>query len=194
MTVRVGFIGTGNIATPHLTNLQQIEHAEVVGLCDVSVDRCEAAINRVNGALNARSRPGEPRVSELSAKTFTSAADMIDAVDPDAVYIAVPPFSHGDLERSVIAAGKHIFVEKPVALTMDLARDIESRIFDAGLISAVGYQSRLQRHSFEGEASSVRPGYRAAARHLLRTASADSMVEGPGNVRRSNRRAGHTYG
>ena len=142
MAVRVGFIGTGNIATPHLINLQQIEHAEVVGLCDVSVDRCEAAIKRVNGALNAHSRPGEPRVSELSAKTFTSAADMIDAVDPDAVYIAVPPFSHGDLERSVIAAGKHIFVEKPVALTMDLAREIESRIIDAGLISAVGYQSR----------------------------------------------------
>ncbi len=142
MAVRIGFIGTGGIATPHLINLQQIDDTEVVGLCDISIDRCEAAVSRVNGALNARSRPGDPPVSELSAKAFTSADDMIASVNPDAVYIAVPPFAHGDLERRVIAAGKHIFVEKPVALTMDLAREIESRILDAGLISAVGYQSR----------------------------------------------------
>ncbi len=142
LSVRIGFIGTGGIATPHLINLQRIDDADVVGLCDVSIDRCEAAARRVNGALNALSRPGGPPVSELSAEMFTSAADMIASVNPDAVYIAVPPFVHGDLERTVIDAGKHIFVEKPVALTMDLARDIESRILDAGIISAVGYQSR----------------------------------------------------
>ena len=142
MSVRIGFIGTGGIATPHLINLQQIDDADVVGLCDVSIDRCEAAVRRVNGALNAASRPGDPPVSELSAGMFTSAGDMIASVNPDAVYIAVPPFVHGDLERTVIDAGKHIFVEKPVALTMELAREIESRISDAGLVSAVGYQSR----------------------------------------------------
>ncbi len=142
MSVRIGFIGVGGIATPHLVNLQQIDDADVVGLCDVSIDRCEAAVRRVNGALNAAARPGDPTVSELSAQMFTSAADMIASVNPDAVYIAVPPFVHGDLERAVIDAGKHIFVEKPVALTMDLAREIEARILDAGLISAVGYQSR----------------------------------------------------
>ncbi len=141
MAVRIGFIGTGGIATPHLINLQSLPDAEVVGLCDISADRCEAAMARVNGALNARHRGGEPP-AELDAPIFTDAGEMISSVDPDAVYLAIPPFVHGDLERTVISAGKHIFVEKPVGLSMDLAQEIDDRIRDAGLISAVGYQSR----------------------------------------------------
>jgi len=142
MTVRIGFIGTGGIATPHLVNLQQIDDVEIVGLCDISISRCQSAMNRVNGHLNALQHRDDPPIPELSARVFTSVTDMISTVNPDAIYIAVPPFAHGDLERTVIAAGKHMFVEKPVALTMELAHEIESRILDAGVISAAGYQAR----------------------------------------------------
>lgn len=142
MTVRIGFIGVGGIATPHLINLQSLEGAEVVALCDVSIDRCEASVARVNGALRARQRPDAEPPRELAARMFTDAKKMLSDAKPDAVYIAVPPFAHGDLERSVVAAGKHLFVEKPVGLSMELAREIESRIKDAGVISCVGYQSR----------------------------------------------------
>ena len=142
MTVRIGFIGTGTIATPHLVNLQQMHDVEIVGLCDIAISQCQSAISRVNGQLNALQHRADPPIPELSARVFTSVTDMLSAVNPDAIYITVPPFAHGDLERSVVAAGKHMFVEKPVALTMELAHEIESRILDAGVISAVGYQAR----------------------------------------------------
>ena len=142
MAVRIGFIGTGGIATAHLVRLHGLADVEVVGVADITVDRCEAAVARVNGMVSSRTQAGEPPARLMAPKAFTDAAKMISATGPDAVYIAVPPFAHGEPERAVIDAGKHIFVEKPVGLDLKLVRGIEARIKDAGLISGVGYQSR----------------------------------------------------
>jgi predicted dehydrogenase len=70
---------------------------------------------------------------------------MLDGSELDAVYVSLPPFAHGEIEHAVVDAGKAIFVEKPVALTMAEAREIGAHIAEKGVLSCVGYQSRYSQ-------------------------------------------------
>src|SRR5207249_1785256 len=52
------------------------------------------------------------------------------------------PFAHGDLEFAAIDARLALFVEKPVALSLDLARQVAAAIQRKGLVASSGYQTR----------------------------------------------------
>ena len=60
----------------------------------------------------------------------------------DAVYLSLPVFAHGQPELDVIERGLPFLVEKPVAINMDIAREVEAAVANAGLITCVGYQLR----------------------------------------------------
>jgi len=142
MTVRVGFIGTGGIATSHLLNLASIEDAEVVALCDIAPNRVEEAREYVNRNILTRSEAEgvEPRLIE--AATYTDYRQMIRNERLDAVYICLPPFAHGDPEHAALDANLHMLVEKPVALDLRVANDILRRVNEQGVIATAGYQLR----------------------------------------------------
>src|SRR5436190_7337823 len=142
MAVRIGFAGTGGIAGSHLLNLVRISEAEVVALYDVDKERCELAIRRINGQQEQLARPGAPEPRKLKAKIYTDFKAMLAEAGLQAMYICVPPFAHGDLEFAAIDAGLALFVEKPVALSLDLARQVTAAIQRKGLVSSSGYQTR----------------------------------------------------
>jgi len=142
MPVRIGFAGTGGIAGAHLINLVRIPEAEVVALYDVDRERCEVAMRRINGQQDQAARPGGPEPRKLQAKVYTDFKAMLTEAGLHAVYICVPPFAHGDLELAAIDAGLALFVEKPVALSLDLARQVAHGIEAKSLVSASGYQTR----------------------------------------------------
>jgi predicted dehydrogenase len=60
----------------------------------------------------------------------------------DAVYVCVPPFAHGPPERAVLAAGLAMFVEKPLALDVELAEELARVVEDSGVVTATGYHWR----------------------------------------------------
>ncbi len=142
MAVRIGFAGTGGIAAAHLINLVRIPEADVVALYDVDRERCELAMRRVNGQQEQLVRPGAPEPRKLHAKIYTDYHAMLSEAGLHALYVCVPPFAHGDLEFAAIDAGLALFVEKPVALSFDLARQIAEAIHTKGLVSSSGYQTR----------------------------------------------------
>lgn len=142
MPVRIGFAGTGGIAASHLINLVRIPEAEVVALYDIDRERCEVAMRRINGQQDQATRPGGPEPRKLHAKVYTDYRAMLHEAGLHAVYVCVPPSAHGELELAAIDAGIHLFVEKPVALSLDVARQIAERIQQKGLVSASGYQTR----------------------------------------------------
>lgn len=123
MSLKVGFIGTGGIARNHLENLKQLG-VEYAAMCDVDEARARQAADEYGG------------------KPYTDFRRMLDEVALDAVWVCVPPFAHGDAEAAVIGRGVHLFVEKPIALELDLALELEQMIKDAGVIASVGYQWR----------------------------------------------------
>lgn len=122
-TTRVGMIGAGGVAQRHARVLSGLPGVRLAGVTDV----LPAAAEKL--------------AAEYGARCFASVADLIDA-GLDAAYVCVPPFAHGDSERAIIAAGVPLFVEKPIALDLDTAREIESLIAERDLLTSVGHHWR----------------------------------------------------
>lgn len=122
--VRVGFIGCGGNARGHMKRVREVTGARIVGVCDVVEE------------LAARA------AEETGADPCTDHRRLLEREDLDCVYISIPVFAHGQPELDVIERGLPFLVEKPVAIDMATAREIEARVRQKGLLSAVGYQLR----------------------------------------------------
>lgn len=136
MTVRIGFIGAGGIARAHLASLMTDPGAEVVALCDLSEDVVEETRSRVDEGRSERDGP------RLTAPAYSDIERMLARERPDAVYVCVPPFAHGEPEEALIEAGVPMLVEKPVALDLSLAIRLGNAIRRRDLLCATGYQTR----------------------------------------------------
>ena len=123
-TVKLGFIGTGGNAGRHMRDLSGLAGTELVAFCDVIEEKAEKAAANYNG------------------HSYTDFNQMLTEEDLDAVYISIPPFAHGAPERAVIKAGLAMFVEKPVHMDTQDAREIAQLVDEAGIITATGYQER----------------------------------------------------
>ncbi|MCB0107036.1 MAG: Gfo/Idh/MocA family oxidoreductase [Caldilineaceae bacterium] len=135
MTIRVAFIGAGQRSVSHMAALTHIADVQVVALADLDTNRAEAAQAKANERRAANSAP-------ISATVFADYRKMLDQTTPDAVYLCLPPFVHGQLDHDLIDYGKPIFFEKPVALDMTVANEITDHLRQRNLINAAGYQKR----------------------------------------------------
>lgn len=124
MPVRVGFVGAGGIAGAHMNALEKVENAQVVAFADLD---------------EARARKAAERFGEAA---YTDYREMYAREELQAVFVCVPPLAHEEAEILAAQKGLALFVEKPVALTMAKAREIETAIREGGVVSAVGYHWR----------------------------------------------------
>ena len=124
MTTRLGFIGLGLIARMHWEYLATRDDVELTAFCDIDESRLH------------------PPAGQYNAKAFVDYKEMITETELDAVYICVPPYVDGQMELDCLAAGLHLFVEKPVALDMATARKVEADIQHRDAVCAVGYHWR----------------------------------------------------
>ncbi len=128
--VRLAFIGCGGIVRGHLDQgLKDFEDVEFVGWCDINEQAAAARREQVGGR----------------GRVYTDAARMLDETNPDAVYIMLPPFAHGPAERLVIERKLPFFIEKPVAIDLQTAREVAAGVAANNLITAVGYMTRYRR-------------------------------------------------
>lgn len=104
---RIALIGTGSRGQYHIHNLLEIGHAEIVALCD-------------NYAPNLK----EAHALYPKAKTYTDYTKLLESNDIDGVVIATPLNWHAPMVLDSLAAGKHVFCEKSMALTMDECKAI----------------------------------------------------------------------
>ncbi len=141
MSVRIGFIGAGGITRPHLTNLMQIDSAEVVALCDLAPESIEQTQQAVNRNLDTS---GSAR--RLEATIYTDLHAMLRKERLDAVYVCLPPFAHGEAEEAVVAADLPMLVEKPLALDLGIANRILDGVKQRKLLAVSGYQLRYGAH------------------------------------------------
>lgn len=122
--IKIGFIGSGGNANGHMNRLSDMEGANIVSICDIVAEKAQNAAEKHN------------------ADPYTEYRDMLERDDLDAIYLSLPVFVHGQPELDVIERGLPFFVEKPVAINIDIAREIEAAVTKAGLITCVGYQLR----------------------------------------------------
>jgi predicted dehydrogenase len=120
--VRVGVVGLGYWGPNLVRNLHEIAEADVVAVCDGRAEALEK-IGRRYPALSLHER-----VDELLA-----------AHDVEAVAIATPVSTHHHLAASALEAGKHVFVEKPLAASSTEASDLVDRARMNSLVLMPGH-------------------------------------------------------
>jgi len=120
--MRFGLVGTGYWAREtHGPGIQASSH-DLVGVWGRDPEKTSAV--------------GEA----LGVQTFSSHAALLDAVD--AVSYAVPPDVQAPLAMAAARAGKHLLLEKPVALDPDVARELRDAARGAGVRSVVFFTAR----------------------------------------------------
>jgi myo-inositol 2-dehydrogenase/D-chiro-inositol 1-dehydrogenase len=120
---RVGFVGAGGVAARHARTLAGFGDVELVSVTDLDPAR------------------GREFAAEHRMRAVPDVAALVDS-GVDAVYVCVPPGAHGLAEEHVIAAGLGLFVEKPVAVDLEVADRISRLITEAGVVSSVGHHWR----------------------------------------------------
>lgn len=146
--INVGLIGAGYIAGWHAEALKLVPGARLAAVCDLSASAAEG----LAGAHGARA--------------FSSVEDLIASGAVEAVHILTPPDSHAALARKCLAAGLHVLIEKPVALSGDETAGIASVARAAGRYFAAG-------HNFLGLPSYLRLKDQIARGELGRISSAE---------------------
>ncbi len=105
--VRIGVVGLGYWGPNLVRNLQELPCAEVIAVCDQQAD----ALRRIAGRYPA-------------LQTTTDFDDLLRDPTIEAVAIATPASSHFPLAAAALKAGKHVFVEKPLADSSKAAREL----------------------------------------------------------------------
>jgi predicted dehydrogenase len=122
---KLAVIGCGLIGEYHLGHFLQFKDISLAGFCDVTLERAERFAKKAG-----------------QGKAFSNFAEMYDKVKPDMVFICVPPTAHGDIEFETIKRGIPFFVEKPIAVDLDLAVEMKNQVEKSKIIAASGFQCR----------------------------------------------------
>jgi predicted dehydrogenase len=120
--LRVAVVGLGYWGPNLVRNLHEVEGAEVAAVCDLREEQLEPI---------ARRYPAVRRT--------TSYAEVLADPEIDAVAIATAVTTHYPLASAALEAGKHVFVEKPLAASSEEARDLIDRAKELGLVIMPGH-------------------------------------------------------
>jgi len=118
----VGVLGLGYWGPNLARNIDRLPEAELTWLCDASEE--------------ARARWG---AAFPSARTTAELDDLLNDGALDAIVVATPVPTHAELAIRVLRAGKHCFVEKPLAQTEEEAEAVATAAEEAGRVLMVGH-------------------------------------------------------
>ena len=123
--VTFGVIGVGGMGFGHLGNLVRISNEFNISVGAV----CDVYQRRLNRAMGTSKSPG-----------VLDYRKVLDNKDIDAVLIATPDHWHSKLSIDAMAAGKHVYCEKPMTLTAEQAVDVRNAVRKYKKVFQVGPQ------------------------------------------------------
>jgi len=123
-SVRVGLLGYGAIGHEHAAAITRVSGLELAVVCDTQESRLEAALEF------------SPRIS-----TTSTPMNLIDSSDVDLIVVSTPPNTHAQWALTALNAGKHVVLEKPMALTTAECDEVVATAASLGKL-AVAYQNR----------------------------------------------------
>jgi predicted dehydrogenase len=128
---RVGFIGAGGIAHTHANNFKKIDGVEIVAAADVA----EKGLTKFKDAFSV-------------TKTFSDYKEMLaKCPEIDAVSVCTPNGLHAENSNAALKAGKHVLVEKPMAMSAKEGQSMIDAAKKNGKELIVGFQYRFEPRS-----------------------------------------------
>ncbi len=121
--LKAGVLGAGHLGKIHLKLLNQSNQYELVGFYDRDIE-ASATIE-----------------AELGYKSFPTMEALIEACDM--IDVVTPTIYHFECAKQVIAAGKHLFIEKPITHTVDEANELLRLAKEKGMMGQVGHVERF---------------------------------------------------
>lgn len=125
-SVFIGIIGCGTYGSEHARVLSHLDDVSIRAVCDIDAGRART-------------------LGEASGASYFSrdAEELIRDEAIDVIYICTHHDSHASIAIQATSYGKHIFIEKPMALTVHDSREIVDAVERAGVICMVGFKLRF---------------------------------------------------
>jgi predicted dehydrogenase len=160
---KVAIVGLGFMGTMHAQIYQQLRDATLVAVVDKQQAKARSALAKLG----------------LEAAVFGTLEQMLRACEVDVVDVCLPTDLHASFSLKALAAGKHVFCEKPLALTKEEGRIIAAAAKKAGAFFQVGQCIRFwpEYMAFEAFVKSRKAG-RLLSLSLQRRASRPSYSAG----------------
>src|SRR6516225_10220499 len=134
--IGVGFIGFGLIGKQHVADFKKFDDVELAGMCDVYKPRLEEGLQYM----------GNPR-----AKGYGDFRRMLENKDIQGIVVATPDHWHALLTIMACAAGKDVYVEKPMTVFIDEGKWMVQAARKYNRIVVVGTQRRHGKGVFEAK-------------------------------------------
>ncbi len=120
--LKVGVFGAGHLGKIHIQQWQHVPDTQLIGFYDPNDAQAEAAI------------------AQFQIPRFMDMASLIEAAD--AIDIVSPTTSHHDIAKKCLLSGKHLFIEKPLAHTLDEGMELVQLVKEANVKCQVGHVER----------------------------------------------------
>ena len=122
----VGIVGSGGMGGHHSRSLDKIDSARIVACADIS-------------------EPTRAKLAEAHAieNVFEDYRDLLAMDEVEAVFVCLPTFLHRDAVVAAAEAGKHVFCEKPISMSLKSAQEMIDACDRAGVKLMVGFVRRF---------------------------------------------------
>jgi UDP-N-acetylglucosamine 3-dehydrogenase len=123
MKVRVGVIGAGSMGSAHIRVFSRLDDCSLVAVCDIDSSK--------------------KKLIERYGCSFSNNIDDLLQEDIDAVSVCTPTSMHKDIALKAMNAGKHVFIEKPIAATLEDGKILIDTAHEQRRLLGVGYIERF---------------------------------------------------
>jgi predicted dehydrogenase len=120
--LKIGVFGAGHLGKIHMQQWQQVEEASLIGFYDPDEAQAEVAI------------------AKYQVKRYTDMDSLIEA--SDAIDIVSPTTTHHDIAKRCLLNSKHVFIEKPLAHTLDEGMELVQLVKEANVKCQIGHVER----------------------------------------------------
>jgi len=120
--LKIGVFGAGHLGKIHIQQWQEVESVELVGFYDPDDEQAASAIAQYQ----------VPRYEDIDA--LIAAADALDIVSTTT--------THYEMAKRCLQAGKHLFIEKPLANTLEEGHELVTMVKEANVKCQVGHVER----------------------------------------------------
>lgn len=142
--VNLGFLGMGGRAHSLLKNFILLKDVQVTAITDPFKERMQDRAKWVNNVYAKRMETGKAKYD--TCKTYNNYKELLANKNIDAVVIATPDHWHVPLSAASLRAGKDVYVEKPLGLSIDQGIKLRKLVHDKNAMLQYGTQQRSDKN------------------------------------------------